>query len=154
MIVSFDDLYINDQNNLDRLFYLKGKYPTLKVNLFCVPNRSTYQWLHYLMLDWIGLHMHGWQHTKGEEITQDMLDEWKLMMDNKIYKSPWYDDKPEQLDLLHQNGFTLVTYPVQLDHPISQVVLKESDFRGHMWQDKDWDRLEAICKTETNFELI
>ena len=154
MIVSFDDFYINDQNNLDRLFYLKGKYKHLKVNFFCVPKRSTWEWLSNFKLPWIGLYMHGWKHERGEEIQQRMVTQWVENMGTKVYKSPWYDDKKEQLDLLHANGFKLVTYPVKVDHPITQVILGKNDFRGHVWKDEDWDKLSDICEHQKNFELI
>lgn len=154
MIVSFDDLYINDHNNLDKLFYLKGKYPLLKVNMFCVPNRSTWKWLENFRQDWIGLYMHGWNHLKGERLNQWMVDEWLENMGTKIYKSPWYKNDEGDLDLLFENDFLLVTYPERIDHFINQYVLTPQDFRGHLWKDEDWDKLEKICQTEQNFELI
>lgn len=154
MIVSFDDLYIHDENNLDRLFYLKGKNKHLKVNIFCVPARSTWEWLKYLKLDWIGLYMHGWKHEKGEPIQQRMITQWVENIGTKVYKSPWYADQLPQLDLLHKNGFKLVTYPVTVEHPIPQIVLGQNDFRGHMWIKEDWDKLAQICEYQKNFELI
>lgn len=154
MIVSFDDLYIHEETNLDRLFYLKGKYPKLKVNMFAVPNRSRWGWLQSLQNNWIGIYMHGWNHERGELLESSMLECWDREMDNKVFKSPWYEDRQENLDLLKAHGFTVVTYPNELVHPVKQVVLTASDFRGHVWKSEDWDRLEELCQNETNFELL
>lgn len=154
MIVSFDDFYQFRDNNIDRMFYLKGEYPALKINLFCIPAKLKYEWLENFKLDWLKICMHGWNHERGELLKVNQLDGWKATMGTTIFKSPWYDDIPKNLDLLHQNGFTLVTFPIKKDHPIHQEVLGENDFRGHMWIDDDWDRLEELLKTNPNCELL
>jgi len=154
MIISFDDLYIDKQNGLDKLFYLKGAYPRLNVNIFVVPGRSNPDWLNYLKQDWISFGMHGWDHKRGELIEKCMLDQWVEDNGTKLYKSPWYDEIPENLDTLYNNGFTLVTYPEKKSHPVKQIVLSKDDFRGHVWIDEDWDRLEEVLKTNPNCELL
>jgi hypothetical protein len=154
MIISFDDLYIDKQNGLDKLFYLKGNYPRLKVNIFVVPGRSNPDWLNCLKQDWIVFGMHGWDHKRGELIEKCMLDQWVEDNGNKLYKSPWYDEIPENLDTLNNNGFTLVTYPEKKNHPVKQVVLGKDDFRGHVWKPEDWERLEEVLKTNPNCELL
>ena len=135
MVVMIDDVDLSkpEANRLDYLFWLKGKYPQFKCNLFVIPMRSTWEWIQELnRIPWIEVCMHGWNHNKEESITKGMITEWQNHGLPSIYKGPEWKLSTDEIVILLDKGF----YPCTKK-------LKEKYSNYHIWNPSD---LEAIRK--------
>lgn len=155
LVVDMDDIYIDPANGLNWLFYLKGKYPDFKCNLFVVPGRSTNNWLYMLEnLGWVELGIHGNNHDTTEEITEEMISTIWPWLNHKLYKGPDWKVNKKEMDLLLRHGFSLAVKEV-IDHPIKQWPLTDPRvLHGHTWVEADWKRVDESIDEETEFQFI
>lgn len=145
-IVMLDDVDLSkpEANHLDWLFWLKGNYPTFKVNLFCIPGRSNFSWLLELnKIEWIRVCFHGWNHRETEEITIEMVEAWTGRGLPKVYKGPNWQVSDKSLYNLEERGFKVIQKP-----------LLDNYFQGHIWTVPDLQKIEELLKTGVETELL
>lgn len=66
VVLDFDDFRENE-NALDLLFRMRANWPKFKVNLYTIPMQCSRAFLNEVSrLDWVEMHVHGWEHTKLE----------------------------------------------------------------------------------------
>lgn len=155
LVPDFDDISLDnpDANGLQYAFYLKGKFPKLKLTFFIIPARSTHAWMREINnIPWIKLAMHGYHHDENEEITQEMLDEmWPF---TRLYKGPNWKITNSELALLERNNWKLAVKD-KLPTAIKQWSLTDPRvIHGHCWIKSDWERLESLIEHDTEFKFI
>ena len=155
LVVDMDDVSLDDgpaANHLDWMYYLRGKHPDFKINLFVIPKRCTPEWIDQLhFIPWINVCMHGWHHAEGEVITPSMVKEWDYA---SIYKGPNWQITQEELDMFKKAGW-VVAVKEHLRHTVKQWELADPRvFHGHVWIESDWKKLDAILDADTDYKFI
>ncbi len=157
LVPNFDDISLDNEaaNGLNYAFYLKGKFPKLKLTLFTIPGRSTIPWMEELSrIPWIRLGMHGFNHDEAESITKAQLEVMEPF--TKLYKGPNWKLDNKELDLLAEKQWTIaVKEKINMNIPMKQWPLTDGRaIHGHCWIKADWERLQNLCEQDTEFKFI
>lgn len=157
IVIDMDDICLNDgpaANGMHWMYYLKGKYPRFKINLFCIPGRSTFNWLQMLAdHDWINVCMHGWNHDEKESILDTYLEVWEKKY-CKVYKGPnWKIDEGE-FDLLRKYNFTIATKKYKPTDMNQWCLTDPRAVHGHVWVEADWKRVERRLAEDSDCRFI
>lgn len=147
LIVDMDDISLDnpDANGLNYAFYLKGKFPKFKINLFTIPGRSTKAWIRELAsIPWIELGVHGNMHDESEVINNDIIDRWSIHFSH-YYKGPNWKVTAKEANLLIGSEYTIIT---------KEWLNRDDVYHGHCWIKSDWEKLESLINQDTEFDFI
>jgi len=117
LIIDLDDFseeHMGDKEWKDLLF-LKSKYPDLKVNMFTIPARCSWNWLQHIKdnYDWIEMYYHGITHSREESFTEEIDPLFPgVILDQffqRGFKAPWWKMNQDHADILNNLGFITAT---------------------------------------------
>jgi len=130
VICSLDDFYPDYKaNGLDKLFYLKYKYPKFKVTLFTIPERNEDSYTFFdeiSKFDWIELAVHGMFHDPINECTTwdgsraefvlSAMEQMDCFV--KVFKAPGWHYNQATYDQLKKRNWICADLPDnRVNHP-------------------------------------
>ena len=155
IVIDMDDICLNDgpsANGMHWMYYLKGKYPSFKINLFCIPGRSNKRWMEMLAShDWISICIHGWNHDEKEEVPEEGLVGWNF---TRIYKGPNWKVTEEELGLLARHNFILAVKDIYTWKIRQWPLADPRAVHGHVWVESDWQRIERRLSEDNDCRFI